>query len=117
MIDVNKLDDFVKAAGFAAPERIWLVAMAFNEVGWNESPDPNDDDEPSVGYVRVDTVADQADRIADLTARLAAAEAERDAAVASRDALVDWLRSRGDCQSADDEIAAWLQLQEGTSNE
>ena len=32
-------------------------------------------------------------------------------------ALVDWLRSRGDCQSADDEIAAWLQLQKGTSNE
>lgn len=41
------------------------------------------------------------------------AEGERRATAA----LVDWLRSRGDCQSADDEIAAWLQLQKGTPNE
>lgn len=37
------------------------------------------------------------------------AEGERRATAA----IVDWLRSRGDCQSADDEIAAWLQLQTG----
>ena len=74
--------------------------------------------------------------IADLTARLAAAYAATSAALTelalgngpsleaydrgiaegerrATAALVDWLRSRGDCQSADDEIAAWLQLQKG----
>ena len=57
-----------------------------------------------------------ADAILPLIAReraaaLAAATPLIEARVAA--ALVDWLRSRGDCQSADDEIAAWLQLQTG----
>ena len=45
------------------------------------------------------------------TAALAAATPLIEARVAA--ALVEWLRSRGECQSADDEIAAWLQLQTG----
>lgn len=64
--------EFKAATGHPAPERIWLIAMACGETSWNEHPDPNGDDEPSVGYVRADV--------------LAALKAERDAAVAEAEA-------------------------------
>ena len=71
---MDKLDELEAATGRPAPERIWLIAMACGEIEWNEHPDPNGDDEPSVGYVRADTLArqsaEQAARVVELEVAL-----------------------------------------------
>lgn len=50
--------EFTAQRGAPPPERLWLVFMGCGETSWCDTPDPNGDGEPSVGYV----LAARADR-------------------------------------------------------
>lgn len=53
IVGSDDIAEFVGARGGASPEHIWLVYTGSGETTWAAAPDPNDDGEPSVGYVRI----------------------------------------------------------------